>query len=229
MRTLFAMLALLIAAPAYAQPERDIVARAKADLIARGVDLSGECGAFQITRLAAWRLRETGAGLLSKTSGAQCQGFAVDVVAYADGRTFDVLIDGGQANGPDWRQHLPHDPAIAPRWRPPIDPGDTPGTGGGQVVVQPQPIAAVDFSRVYRELETIRAEQQSLFDQAERVYSDLTRKHEALVASLALHDQRLEAHDKDPSWVKKLFTNANTYAVIAGMVSGWLVKDQMAK
>jgi hypothetical protein len=226
MRFVSVLLALLVAAPVWAQAERDVVARAKADLVSRGVDLSGECGAWQITRLAAWRLRETGAGLLEKRTGAQCQGFAVDVIAFPDGRTFDVLIDGGQTNGPDWRQHLPHDPAVASRWRPAPESGDAGSASGGGSV---PPAQTVDLSGVYSRLESIRAEQESLYAQIERVYSDLQKKADRNYAQLLDTDKRLEAHDNQPGWLKKLLTNANTYAVIAGVVGGWVMKEQAAK
>jgi hypothetical protein len=226
-RKLLILAFLLIAGPAWAQAEREIVASAKADLVARGVDLSGECGAFQITRLAAWRLRAIGAGLLAKTSGAQCQGFAVDVVAFPDGRTFDVLIDGGQANGPDWRQHLPHDPAVASRWRAAVDPGIDSQPGGG-VVVQPQPVLSVDLSRVYRELEAIRGDQQNLYAQAERTYSDLVVKWEAQRQAIAAVDARLDQHDREPGWFTTVFGNRYVQIGLAA-VSAFVTREMTAK
>jgi hypothetical protein len=105
---------------------KETVEQVKADLVARGEDLSGPCGAFKITRRVAWALRDSGAGLLSKPSGNNCEGYATDVICYPDGRTFDCLIDGGGQNGPTWEQHHPHDPAVAARYRPAIDPGDAP-------------------------------------------------------------------------------------------------------
>ena len=83
----------LLASPALAQPE--VVASVKAELVARGVSLVDSCGGFQITKRVAWRLRATGAGLLSKPSGNQCDGYAVDIIAYADGRIVDILTDAG--------------------------------------------------------------------------------------------------------------------------------------
>jgi hypothetical protein len=105
---------------------KETVEQVKADLVARGVDLSGPCGAFQITRRVAWALRDSGAGLLEKRSGNNCEGYATDVICYPDGSTFDILEDGGGINKPRWAQHIPHDPAVAARYRPAIDPGDGP-------------------------------------------------------------------------------------------------------
>lgn len=85
------------------------VAEAKANLVATGVDLSGECGAFEITKEAV-RLIGGDAGLLHKPSGAGCQGYSFDIIAYPDGYIFDILACGGgdpgcnppEGNIPSW-------------------------------------------------------------------------------------------------------------------------------
>ena len=59
---------MMSAAPATAQDHTDIVRSVKADLVARGVDISGPCGAFQITGRVAYILRDEGWGLLHKNS-----------------------------------------------------------------------------------------------------------------------------------------------------------------
>jgi len=113
----------------------DVVARVKATLVARQVDLSGPCGAFQITRRVAWDLRSESAGLLAKPTGNNCQGFATDIVVYPNGVHYDVIGDAGGANTPQWG--LVADPSTGgallvdpARWRAPSDPGDA---GGGSV------------------------------------------------------------------------------------------------
>lgn len=80
------------------------VAAIKAHLLARGTDLSGPCGAFQITKTVAYglSLMNPAYGLLSKTSGNNCQGYATDVVMRDNGEGFDILGDGGNANNPQW-------------------------------------------------------------------------------------------------------------------------------
>lgn len=88
----------------------ETVATAKADLERAGVPLTGPCGAFRIVQLAAWRLRASGAGLLTKNSGNNCEGFAVDIIAYGDGSIFDVLGDGGGENKPQSIEQEPVDP-----------------------------------------------------------------------------------------------------------------------
>lgn len=102
-------------------PDRsDVVAQAKEDLEDAGHDLSGPCGAFAIVKLAAWRMGED-AGLLSKPSGNNCEGYSTDIIVYPDGRIYDVIIDGGGRNGPTWGDAGVVDPA---RYRPAVDPGE---------------------------------------------------------------------------------------------------------
>jgi hypothetical protein len=76
------------------------IAQAKAELLARGVDLSGECGAFRIVALAASRI--PGAGFKRK-GGTNCNGYSIKSIMFADGSDFEVLISPGTTNGPEWR------------------------------------------------------------------------------------------------------------------------------
>jgi hypothetical protein len=130
----------------------EIVATVKRELEARGVDLSGACGAFQITKRVAWRLRGEGAGLLSKPGGNNCEGYSVDIVAYPGGVIFDMLGSSGGANNPQW---LPSDAVDPERYRPAIDPGDE------APAAPPAPAAApaVDLSGVLAALDTIHRQQ----------------------------------------------------------------------
>lgn len=100
-------------------PTAGYVAIIKARLQAAGVPLGGPCGAFEITKRVAWDLRHSGAGLLSKPSGNQCDGYASDIIAYADGRIVDILGDGGSSNTPQW---VPGEDVDAARWRPAVKP-----------------------------------------------------------------------------------------------------------
>lgn len=101
------------------QPTAAYVAQVKERLQAAGVSLSGPCGAFEITKRVAWDLRHSGAGLLSKPNGNNCQGYATDIVAWRD-RAFDILGDGGGANNPSWQETGVDD--LYNRWRPPVEP-----------------------------------------------------------------------------------------------------------
>lgn len=101
-------------------PDRSaVVAQAKADLEAAGHDLSGPCGAFAIVKLAAFRMGG-GAGLLDKPAGNNCEGYATDIIVYPDGKHYDVLVGGGETNGPSWQDAGTVDPS---RYRPAVDPG----------------------------------------------------------------------------------------------------------
>jgi hypothetical protein len=125
----------------------DIVQQVKAELEAKGVSLSGPCGAFAITKRVAWRLRAEGAGLLDKPGGNNCEGFATDIVCYPSGQIVDVLSDGGGINGPTWQEKGTED---ASRYRPAVDPGDD--------VVVPPPPPPLDLSEIVARLATIEAE-----------------------------------------------------------------------
>ena len=94
--------------PVAAQPSHvDVVTIVKQDLIGRGVNLDGPCGAFHITRRVAWQLREEGYGLVFKRpeqNGCTFDGtrYGVDVVALRDGRTYDILVNAETENVPAW-------------------------------------------------------------------------------------------------------------------------------
>jgi len=107
----------------------DVVARIKADLEAKGVSLTGADGAFEITKRVAWELRAEGAGLLDKPGGNNSHGFATDIICYPSGQIFDILVSGGDINGPSWQDAGTVD---ASRYRPPmpIDPPVPPPTPG---------------------------------------------------------------------------------------------------
>jgi hypothetical protein len=115
----------------------DLVRAVKAELEGKQVELTGPCGAFEITKRVAWALREEGAGLLDKLGGSNCHGFATDIVCYRNGDIVDILGDGGGANNPAWAvKEKEVDPS---RWRKPIDPGEAPGGSGDGGGPQPKP------------------------------------------------------------------------------------------
>lgn len=99
----------------------DVVTRIINDLKQQGANLNGPCGAFQITDRVAWELRSEGAGILSKPTGNNCQGFSTDVIVYKDGRILDVVGDSGCKNNPLWNSGVSVDPN---RWREPINPAN---------------------------------------------------------------------------------------------------------
>lgn len=103
----------------------ELVAQIKADLVARGEDLSGPCGAFKITKRVAWALRREGYFLLKKPSGNNCEGYSVDYIVHESGQGYDILSDAGGANTPGF---TPGDTFTADRLGAPIDPVDPVGT-----------------------------------------------------------------------------------------------------
>lgn len=141
-----------IAPVLHAQDYSGIVSQVKTELLARGVNLSGACGALAITTEVA---RRTNTKLLRKTGGYRAvpqpdgscldgdhsslpDGYAADyVIDLAHGAVgYDLLGDGGGANIPQW-SGPEDDPAMVSRniqnWREPVmlgaslPPGPTPG------------------------------------------------------------------------------------------------------
>src|SRR5690349_16461832 len=138
---------LVVYTPLAAQDRTQVVADAKAQLVQQGVNIVGSCGAFEITKRVAWRLRGEGAGLLGGKSGAQnrCGEYAVDIVMFPDGRYFDILVDSGTTNQPAWGGPNEGDPRL---WRGPIDPG---GAVSSMPAIGPTPFVGsqpIDFSQV---------------------------------------------------------------------------------
>jgi hypothetical protein len=86
------------------------IAEAKADLLARGADLSGDCGAWSIIQLAVQRMGH-GAGY-KKKGGTNCNGYSIKSVMFPDGADFLVLISPGSTNGPVWEFFAYSDPSI---------------------------------------------------------------------------------------------------------------------
>lgn len=137
--------------------QASVVAEAKSDLQARGVDLSGACGALKITNLVAYRLSPR-FGLLHKAGGNRAilqvdgscltgeqsndpEGYATDyLIDRATGFGYDLLTDGGGNNGPQWAGPENAPDMVSRNWnnyREPVDPagylagGPTgPNTGG---------------------------------------------------------------------------------------------------
>jgi hypothetical protein len=85
-----------------------IVAAVKADCVARGLNLLGPCGAFNITGRVAWELRNQGWNLIFKTavqngcSYPEHERYAVDALLHNDGTVIDCLINAETENIPAW-------------------------------------------------------------------------------------------------------------------------------
>lgn len=99
---------------------KEHVEQVKADLVRRGINLSGPCGAFEIVKRVAWLLKAQGFGLVAKAGGANCQGYSTDLIQSA-AVWVDILGDAGGLNTPQWSEHTDLTISV---WRAPIDPGD---------------------------------------------------------------------------------------------------------
>lgn len=124
------------------------VKKVKDYLVKEGVFLGGPCGAFEITKRVAGLLR---AGVLSKPTGNNCDGFAVDQVCWPTGEIRDILGDAGGANTPQWG---PGESIERDRYRP-VEPWDFPGTpqdDPGPTIPPP-----VDLTPILKEIEALKA------------------------------------------------------------------------
>ena len=172
---------------------RQIVEKAKSDLLAAGKDLSGNNGAFLITMEAASRI--PGAGVLDKPSGnhAEFQGafYAVDIIAFPDGRIVDVLTDGGGANKPSWDDTKA--PVAASRFRPavailpPTPPTPPPDRVDLSIVIEKLQVVNARIDEVgarilhFEELIlNLRSAVQVTDDRVERTYQDLVNRLNAI-------------------------------------------------
>ena len=130
----------------------ELIASIKADLVARGVSLTGPCGAFEITKRVAWALRGEGIGLVAKNAaqnGCNANGerYAIDALMLRDGQTWDILINGGgdedanrqpipgTGNGPAWQVT---GAALRESWRAPFQ-VDIPAPPAAPPPVVPDP------------------------------------------------------------------------------------------
>lgn len=145
----------------------ELIASIKADLVARGVNLTGPCGAFEITKRVAWALRDEGLGLVAKNAaqnGCDANGerYAIDALMLRDGQTWDILVNGGgeedanhqpkpgTGNGPAWQVTgaAPRDAWRAPFEVDPLPPEPLKPEPLKPVVLDPVPLSANDVERI---------------------------------------------------------------------------------
>lgn len=218
-------------------PHADVVAQVKNELLARGENLSGTCGAFKITSEVGTRLAAEGWGYVH-SDGNGCprpgENYRADTLMQPNGYTIDILRLSESNNGdvsnplayniPDWSQTGNQNPA---NWRspfalaPPVpQPFPTP-TPVPAPWPAPLPVPTLDLTGVYDRLN-------SLAQQAERIYADMVARDQARAAQAAALSEQLRKHDEDPSWVRKFFTNSNTItALLAGV--GAILAQQAAQ
>ena len=210
MKSLLSVVLLLtFAIPATAQTA--VVATVKDELVARGVLILGPCGALEITRRVAWRLRDTGAGLYAKVQGNNCQGFAVDIITYSDGRLYDILVNAENENVPAWNLVNAGTgfPGTNPNWRPVLVNPD-----GAEPPLPPVP--PLDLSGLYVRLDALLQRLDHQFERQEELGQQVIAEEHATQAQLHRHD------NEQPMWLRKFFTNPAVLGVIGGLLTGKL-------
>lgn len=171
----------------------EVVKAVKASLEAQGVDLSGNCGAFQITQRVAWILRGDGYGLLGGKNPAQngCathgDKFAIDWILKADGHGVDILGDAGGANNPQWSEDEA-DPAF---YRPAFDPGDAPVPPDPPDPPDPPPatVCLFNITELTLKVNTLNAKVDALHDQAVANAESLEKMKMSLASILERQDR----------------------------------------
>lgn len=185
----------------------------------------------ELLNAVAWANRASGWGMLSKGGDNSCSNGRISIscdtlIHYPSTMHFDVLIDGEATAKPDWRPNGPcflgpSSGCELSKFVAPYDPG---GSVVPPPVVVPPTQPPYQPPPVYTDLTPIYQRLDSLSAQAERMFADLTARDTARAMQIQAVDQRLEKHDNDPSWVRKFFTNSNTYVAIAGVLGGFLAK-----
>lgn len=214
MKKLWLLLALVfVASPLFAQ--QSVVVQVKADLLARGFNLSGECGAFEVVKRVAWNLRGQGFGLVAKSGGSNCQGYSTDLIQSAS-QWVDILGDAGGQNEPQWSPHSDVTPSM---WRPAIDPGDTPTPVPVPVPVPvPTPI---DLSGVLSRIDWTDAN-------TERRYLDLKAEAQAAVARDVALAAALAKHDAEHGVLYDAATNRYVQ-IFAAILGTWVTTHEVSK
>lgn len=190
-------------------PHADIVREAKAQLVATGTNIEGPCGALAIVERAA-RMLTDGAGLLIKPSGNNCRGFATDIIAYPDGQIYDVLTDGGGMNGPAWNDAGTVEPS---RYF----------AVGSQPQNPPIPPPGVDLSEIYRRLDLLAQGQQSLYQQAERIFAEQEAQAAETRRSLAFIADAIKTHDERPNPILEVLKDRATIVAIITALASWQI------
>jgi hypothetical protein len=191
------------AAPAKAQDRTAVVARIKAALVSKGVDLNGACGSFQITERVAWELHNEGFKFLRKAGGnravpqpdgscldgdhTSAPGYATDYLISLNegGVGYDLLGDGGGANNPQWGGPESDSEMVARNLKnfgEPFNPGDgtvaNPPTGPG---APPAGSPAVDLQPLKDAISALTLQ-----------VADLQAKLQALAAELDTADHETQ-------------------------------------
>ncbi len=224
---LVGILSLFIVSHACAQEHRGLVEEIRRDLIRGGIqpagivnpDNSNPCAVFQLTLRVAWALREEGAGLLEKRDGNRCvwqgQPYSMDWVVYRDGRGSDIATGGifdtvATDVVPAWNlvTMLEH----GPRWRAPIDPGDSQIPPKPPQPVPPKPIPAPGTDPDHEALLELLA---TLERRVAGLQSMTPEEWQALWAQLARIERSIDEHRT---------ATREEYARVKGFFRTWIIE-----
>lgn len=175
----------------------ELVRKVKQDLEDAGVDLSGPCGAFEITQRVAWEMRGEGYGLLGGKTPAQngCshegERYAVDWILKADGQGVDILGDAGGANNPQWAEEEA-DPSF---YRPAFEPAEIPETPEEPPVEPPDGseddyLTKEDLEPIYEEIDALKASQADANARFVQLVNELNQIHKAIWEALNAVDAK---------------------------------------
>lgn len=230
---------LAFSAVSYAQDYSGLVSDMKNRLQSQGVNLSGACGAAQITVRVAYQLRNQGYRLLIKRGGnravfqsngtcvsgeeSSAPGFATDYLISLNegGVGYDLLSDGGGSNGPQWSgpenapdmvQRNLQNNAEAPNLDPVVVIPPLPPIALPPPVVVTPPTSSPEIVSL---LQQIIGLQQSQLDVIQRVDQTTKDTNEHVISM----DRTL----------KQTLGNIGTFVgkYIAPAIGGWLVARQM--
>lgn len=229
--SMFILAILFLAPTVHAQDHSALVRETWTELRTAGYNLSDggdsmPCNNFLLVRAVVTKLKAEGAGALQKTTGTRCEfegeSYAKDIVAYPDGRIFDIIGVGPVTGSfdPHWDAKDPVEPS---RWRalPPFMVGGPTPAPTPDLPPQGQPAPTIDLSAVIAEIRAVYA-------QNERIWANEQQQLAELRQGLVALDKALAQHDNEPSWARKVLGNRYVQMGLAA-VAGKLGIDQLLK
>jgi hypothetical protein len=226
----FVFTALLLAAPVAAQPS--LLGDVAAERAKYGAAMSPGQVAAMLNQVA-WNHRAEGRGLLRKGAGNSCPlrdtFISCDILIHAPSvQHFDVLQDAENTARPQWNLVGPcvlsdSSGCSMANFLAPFDPG------GPVTPPYVPPVVVPPYTPVPPSGQPIDLSSLAKSEQVERIYLDLSARLQLLATQMAAEADRTDAlsaqltkHDNDPSWVRKFFTNSNTYVAVAGVLGGYM-------
>lgn len=196
MKKLMLLAVLLAATPAYAQ--LSIVQEERAKITAPPP--VGTAAAFEVTKRVAARI---GGGVLKKPAGNNVDGFAVDIVCFADGTIVDILGDSEGAASPAWN-------VLAEKRRP--DECQIPPPGIVGTPPPPPPPGGVTRAELEAAIAGLRAELQGRLVEVNAIRREVTSELNALGDRV----RALESKPVDLAHIQGAIAGALSELVVTG-------------